>query len=163
MIYIQDDLTITPHEVRAENGTLLSMPVAEEAEPLIRRYLPFVRLITVGEGEERKVVDAQDDKEAVGHTMGLEEDQAKFLSNLAVGRAVVFNGNWPKAIQVQISQTFRTDAKIPKDENKILRSGALAFYAEDYKTRRFRHVASADEEAVGSGLGGERQERARTY
>lgn len=76
---------------------------------------------------------AQDDKEAVGHTMGLEEDQAKFLSNLAVGRAVVFNGNWPKAIQVQISQTFRTDSKIPKDENKILRSGALAFYADDYK------------------------------
>lgn len=76
---------------------------------------------------------AQDDKEAVGHTMGLEEDQAKFLSNLAVGRAVVFNGNWPKAIQVQISQTFRTDSKIPKDENRILRSGALAFYADDYK------------------------------
>lgn len=76
---------------------------------------------------------AQDDKEAVGHAMGLEEDQAKFLSNLAVGRAVVFNGNWPKAIQVQISQTFRTDSKIPKDENKILRSGALAFYASDYK------------------------------
>ena len=64
MIYIQDDLTITPHEVRAANGTLLSMQVAEEAEPLIRRYLPFVRLITVGEGEERKVVDAQEDKEA---------------------------------------------------------------------------------------------------
>ena len=76
---------------------------------------------------------AQDDKDAVGHTMGLEEDQAKFLSNLAVGRAVVFNGNWPKAIQVQISQTFRTDSKIPKDENNILRSGALAFYAADYK------------------------------
>lgn len=76
---------------------------------------------------------AQDDKEAVGHTMGLEDDQAKFLSNLAVGRAVVFNGNWPKAIQVQISQTFRTDSKIPPDENKILRSAALAFYAEDYK------------------------------
>lgn len=76
---------------------------------------------------------AQDDKEAVGHTMGLEEDQAKFLSNLAVGRAVVFNGNWPKAIQVQISQTFRTDSKIPPDENKILRSGALSFYAADYK------------------------------
>ena len=76
---------------------------------------------------------AQDDKEAVGHTMGLEEDQAKFLSNLAVGRAVVFNGNWPKAIQVQISQAFHTDSKIPKDEDKILRSGALAFYADDYK------------------------------
>ena len=76
---------------------------------------------------------AQDDKEAVGHTMGLEDDQAKFLSNLAVGRAIVFNGNWPKAIQVQISQTFRTDSKIPPDENKILRSGALTFYADDYK------------------------------
>lgn len=76
---------------------------------------------------------AQDDKEAVGHTMGLEEGQAKFLSNLAVGRAVVFNGNWPKAIQVQISQTFRTDSKIPANENAILRSAALAFYAADYK------------------------------
>ena len=85
---------------------------------------------------------AQDDKEAVGHTMGLEEDQAKFLSNLAVGRAVVFNGNWPKAIQVQISQTFRTDSKIPPDENKILRSGALAFYAEDYKRGVFCYSRS---------------------
>lgn len=73
---------------------------------------------------------AQDDKEAVGHTMGLEEDQAKFLSNLQIGRAVVFNGNWPKAIQVQITQAFRTDAKIPKDEAKVIRDAALRFYAE---------------------------------
>lgn len=75
---------------------------------------------------------AQDDKEAVGHTMGLEREQAQFLSNLQVGRAVVFNGNWPRAVQVQISQTFRTDAKIPKDEAKILREAALAFYAGDF-------------------------------
>lgn len=76
---------------------------------------------------------AQDDKEAVGHTMGLEEDQAKFLSNLAVGRAVVFNGNWPKAIQVQITQAFRTDAKIPENEGAVIREAALKFYAQDYK------------------------------
>lgn len=73
---------------------------------------------------------AQDDKEAVGHTMGLDEDQARFLSSLQVGRAVVFNGIWPKAIQVQVTQAFRTDSKIPEDEAKVIREAALRFYAD---------------------------------
>ena len=87
---------------------------------------------------------AQDDKEAVGHTMGLEEDQAKFLSNLSVGRAVVFNGNWPKAVQVQITQAFRTDAEIPENESSIIRTAALKFYAQDFKRGVFgmSHLAA---------------------
>lgn len=76
---------------------------------------------------------AQDDKEAVGHTMGLEEEQAEFLSNLAVGRAVVFNGNWPKAIQVQITQAYRTDSRLTGAEAEVIRRAALDFYVSEYK------------------------------
>jgi len=76
---------------------------------------------------------AQDDKEAVGHTMGLDEDQAGFLSNLVPGRAIVFNGDWTKAVQVQIAQKYRTDAISVPDEDKQLRTKALEFYAENYK------------------------------
>ena len=76
---------------------------------------------------------AQDDKEAVGHTMGLEEEQANFLSNLQIGRAVVFNGNWPKAIQVQITQKYRTDTTPDPKEAENIRKGALEFYANDWK------------------------------
>ena len=76
---------------------------------------------------------AQDDKEAVGHTMGLEEEQANFLSNLQIGRAVVFNGNWPKAIQVQITQKYRTDTTPDPRETEDIRKTALEFYAGDWK------------------------------
>jgi hypothetical protein len=76
---------------------------------------------------------AQDDKEAVGHTMGLEEEQANFLSNLQIGRAVVFNGNWPKAIQVQITQKYRTDTTPDPKESENIRNAALEFYASDWK------------------------------
>lgn len=76
---------------------------------------------------------ASDDKEAVGHTMGLEEDQAEFLSNLAVGRAVVFNGNWPKAVQVQITQAYRTDSQLSGAEDEDIRKATLQFYASEYK------------------------------
>ena len=76
---------------------------------------------------------AQDDKDAVGHTMGLEEEQANFLSNLQIGRAVVFNGDWPKAIQVQITQKYRTDAEASPNESRELHQAALEFYASDWK------------------------------
>ena len=76
---------------------------------------------------------AQDDKEAVGHTMGLEEEQANFLSNLQIGRAVVFNGNWPKAIQVQITQKYRTDTTPDSKEAENIRDAVLEFYANDWK------------------------------
>ena len=76
---------------------------------------------------------AQDDKEAVGHTMGLAEEQANFLSNLKIGRAVLFNGNWPKAIQVQVTQTYRTDTTPDPKETENIRRAAVDFYASDWK------------------------------
>jgi len=92
---------------------------------------------------------AQDDKEAVGHTMGLEEEQVRFLSNLPPGRAIVFNGNWPKAVQVQITQKYRTDSKTPKDENQQLRKAALTYYA-DYKDRGVYALSDAFDGDIGA-------------
>ena len=71
---------------------------------------------------------AQDDKEAVGHTMGLEDEQANFLSHLTPGRAIVFNGKWPKAVQVQVSRKYDTSSTISKDEKKRIRDAALDYY-----------------------------------
>ena len=75
---------------------------------------------------------AQDDKEAVGHTMGLEEEQANFLSHLIPGRAIVFNGKWPKAVQVQVTQKYDTSSKIAKEENKRIRDATLSYYLTQY-------------------------------
>ena len=45
---------------------------------------------------------AQDDKDAVGNTMALTDEQKSFLSNLPPGRAVMFSQGWTKAIQLQV-------------------------------------------------------------
>lgn len=75
---------------------------------------------------------AQDDKEAVGHTMGLEDEQIEFLSNLKVGHAVVFNGAWStKPVQVKINELHETDSAIVADEKEKIREAALAFYKEN--------------------------------
>ncbi len=76
---------------------------------------------------------AQDDKEAIGNTMALSDDQKEFLSSLEVGRAIVFTQGWDKAIQVQIEQiTNTTDRDIISEE--IIRKNALGFYREHYKS-----------------------------
>ena len=76
---------------------------------------------------------AQDDKEAIGNTMALSDDQKEFLSSLEVGRAIVFTQGWDKAIQVQIEQiTNTTDRDIISEE--IIRKNALEFYREHYKS-----------------------------
>ena len=45
---------------------------------------------------------AKDDKEAIGDTMMLEDEQKTFLSNLLTGRAIVFTENWHKPVCVQV-------------------------------------------------------------
>nr|AGS53546.1 putative ATP-binding protein [uncultured bacterium contig00062] len=93
---------------------------------------------------------AQDDKDAIGNTMALTEEQRNFLSNLDVGRAIVFNGNWPKAVQVQIPKKTDTSKEIiiSRDE---LKASNLDFYIShwesnivDYSTL-FGHKPSREE------------------
>jgi len=77
---------------------------------------------------------AQDDKETIGNTMALDDDQKRFLSNLEPGRAIVSNQNFAKPIQVQIRELddiSTTNSKIVED--KHIRNIALEYYCEHYK------------------------------
>ena len=72
---------------------------------------------------------AQDDKEAIGNTIALDKDQKAFLSNLSVGRAVVFSQGWPKAVQVKMNQVMSTtDEEVT---NKELQAISLKYYADN--------------------------------
>lgn len=70
---------------------------------------------------------AQDDKEAIGNTMALENDQKAFLSNLRTGHAIVLTQDWPKAVQVKVA---RDAGEQPEATDTQVRSTALAYYAQ---------------------------------
>lgn len=72
---------------------------------------------------------AQDDKEAMGNTMALDQDQMSFLSNLVAGRAIVFSQGWSKAVQVQVKQATNTTGKEVPDEE--IQKAAYRFYGEE--------------------------------
>lgn len=75
---------------------------------------------------------AQDDKEAIGNTMALSDEQKNFLSSLEIGRAIISTQGWPKALQVQIKMTTNTTGDtIIMDEE--LRRNILEFYRQTYK------------------------------
>lgn len=73
---------------------------------------------------------AQDDKEAIGNTMALTDEQKQFLSSLSVGRAVVFSQGWEKSVQVQINQLNDTTKSVA--DEKRLRMLALNYYVNNY-------------------------------
>jgi hypothetical protein len=78
---------------------------------------------------------ARDDKDAIGDTMALSDDQKSFLSNLDIGRAVVFNGDWPKAVQVQIKFATDTSGRAKTEiTDQLLKEKNLKFYLDRYKS-----------------------------
>ena len=77
---------------------------------------------------------AQDDKDAIGNTMALNDDQKAFLSNLQPGRAVMFSQGWTKAIQVQVEEKNATDQS--EVDPKIIRKSALNYYQEAENVKR---------------------------
>ncbi len=77
---------------------------------------------------------AKDDKEAIGNTMALKDEQKEFLSNLEVGRAIISSQSFNKAIQVQVKELKElstTELYIVKTSE--LRRLALIFYQKSYK------------------------------
>lgn len=74
---------------------------------------------------------ASDDKEAVGNTVMLKEEQKDFLSNLPTGRAVYFTTGTEKAIQIQIKPSTNTSDVPPSDDE--VRERAAAYYIDNYK------------------------------
>lgn len=77
---------------------------------------------------------AKDDKDAIGNTMSLSEEQRNFLSNLPPGRAVVFSQGWDKAIQVQVEMESNTGDNYIKEEEIHRRS--LRYYSSPTVAQR---------------------------
>lgn len=75
---------------------------------------------------------AQDDKEAIGNTIVLNKEQKEFLSNLEIGRAIVFTEGFNKSLQVQIDNITNTNSE-EIISNEVLRQEVLKYYAENYK------------------------------
>ncbi len=75
---------------------------------------------------------AQDDKDAIGNTMALDDEQKSFLSNLAPGRAVMFSQGWTKAVQIQVDEkTDQADVEPQK-----IRDTSLQYYFRPENVRR---------------------------
>ena len=71
---------------------------------------------------------AQDDKEAIGNTISLDQDQKAFLSSLVPGRAIVFSQGWTKAVQAQVAPLEGMGENDLSDED--VRKMSLKFYSE---------------------------------
>lgn len=76
---------------------------------------------------------AQDDKEAIGNTMALKDEQKEHLSYLASGRAIMMMPGLSKAIQVQVEKTEENDTERPPIEDSALRKRIISYYASVYK------------------------------
>lgn len=76
---------------------------------------------------------AQDDKEAIGNTMALKDEQKEHLSYLTSGRAIMMMPGLSKAIQVQIEKTEENDTERPPLEDSALRKRIIEYYSTVYK------------------------------
>lgn len=80
---------------------------------------------------------AQDDKEAVGNTMALKEEQKEFLSNLNAGRAIMFSDNYGQALQLQVKADTSTE-NVPLADEELI---CTAF--DYYQSCIFKNVESS--------------------
>lgn len=88
---------------------------------------------------------AQDDKEAIGNTMALNDDQKRFLSNLEMGRVIIFNQDFAKPIQVQIKQLESVSTTTSEDISKEdIRKIVLSYYQKHYKRGMILGIESHD-------------------
>ena len=71
---------------------------------------------------------ARDDKDTIGDTIALSDEQKEFLSKLPTGRAIVFSQGWNKAVQVQMKNGEQKSDK--KTKNDIISEISLRYYAE---------------------------------
>ena len=81
---------------------------------------------------------AQDDKEAIGNTLSLTDEQKGYLSNLNTGRAVVFTQGWEKSIQVKIEKGYDTTNDFALE--RTIREICLNYYIRNYKRGIFPEI-----------------------
>ena len=85
---------------------------------------------------------AQDDKDAMGNTMSLTKEQKSFLSNLPVGRAVVFSQGWEKSVMTQVDLVYNTTNEFIKEQN--LHDKIIDYYSENYQSGIFPSLLMLD-------------------
>ncbi len=76
---------------------------------------------------------AQDDKDAIGNTMALSDEQKNFLSNLETGRAILFTQGFSNPVQIQIEKKYNISENDFIEET-LIRNNALNFYCDNYKS-----------------------------
>lgn len=97
---------------------------------------------------------AKDDKETIGDTMMLEDEQKTFLSNLPTGRAVVFTENWHKPVCVQVdeistAQSTDLNQRLAQMQERVQLENVQIYYPElpkDVTREKYlQHVAGKRE------------------
>ncbi len=77
---------------------------------------------------------AADDKDAIGNTMALNDEQKEFLSSLETGRVIVSNQDFVKPIQVQIKMLEDVSTTQEDEvEPSVIREICLKYYQKSYK------------------------------
>ena len=79
---------------------------------------------------------AQDDKEAIGNTMALTDDQKRFLSFLDKGRTIVFSQGWESSLQVQITKETDTGSQEIINED-VIHDSVVNYYCQKYQSGIF--------------------------
>lgn len=74
---------------------------------------------------------AADDKESVGNTMMLRDEQKAFLSDLKDGRAILFTKGTPRAIQFQVARDSDTSQVTPEDS--AIEESVYRYFCKNYK------------------------------
>ena len=75
---------------------------------------------------------AQDDKEVIGNTMALTEEQKEFLSFLDIGRIVVFSQGWDSSLQVQVIPETDTGSGDIVNE-MVIRERVIDYYCMNFE------------------------------
>lgn len=71
---------------------------------------------------------AQDDKEAIGNTMALSDEQKRFLSSLKIGYGIVFSQGWDKGIQTHMKAATNTTTETVISDDQLKESALLYLY-----------------------------------
>ena len=79
---------------------------------------------------------AADDKEAVGNTVMLKEEQKEFLSNLPAGRAVYFTTGTDKAIQIKINRETDTAEQAPTNDEIV--ESVIKYYIKNFDKKLYK-------------------------
>ena len=75
---------------------------------------------------------AQDDKDAIGNILALNDEQKNFLSYLEKGRAVIITDGWKKPVQVQIDLLSNTTG-VPDISENLIKQRVFEYYIKNYK------------------------------